>query len=81
MRYTVTAAVSGSGDKLPISCIFRWTKKLQKDPKWFKDMVNPPCKCFFTKGSSQSSKSMLDWLKEILVPYLDAILLQARSRG
>ena len=33
MRYTVNAAVAGTGEKLPISCIFQWTKAKKQPPK------------------------------------------------
>ena len=66
-RYTVNAAVAGNGAKLPISCIWRSTKK-GKAPRW--DKQKSPCKRFYTKGGSQTVESMLAWLKEILIPYI-----------
>ena len=70
-RYTVNAAVTGSGHKLPISTIWRCTKKLQKKPLWAR-RENLPHKCFFTKGGSQTIESMIEWIKEILIPYVEA---------
>ena len=37
--------------------------------RWFTKLENPACKCFWTKGASQSETSMLAWLKEIFLPY------------
>ena len=72
LRYTVTAAVNGLGEKLPISCIFRWTKERKQPPKWAKKNPVKPCPCFYTKGGSQSGTSMLAWIKEILLPWCAA---------
>ena len=70
LRYTVNACVTGTGDKLPQSCIFRWTQTLKAEPRWSKKNPQKPCKAFFTKGGSQSGTSMIAWLKEIFLPYL-----------
>lgn len=70
-RYTVNAAVTGSGHKLPISCIFRATKKLGNKPLWARRQ-KPACKCFFTKGGSQTHESFIQWIKAILIPYIEA---------
>ena len=69
LRYTVTAAVNGLGEKLTISCIFRWTKDRKQPPRWAKKNPVKPCQCFFTKGGSQSGTSMIAWLKEVLLPW------------
>ncbi len=42
------------GEKLPVSCIFRWTKKKKLPQLWWRKLENKPCKAFWTKGSSQS---------------------------
>ena len=69
MRYTVNAAVTGSGAKLPISTIWRCTKG-GNVPRWGKKKV--PSKRFYTKGGSQTVESMLAWIKDILLPYIIA---------
>ena len=72
LRYTVNACVTGTGEKLPISCIFRWTKTREAEPRWSTQNPEKPCKCFFTKGGSQSEKSMIAWIKEIFLPYCES---------
>ena len=71
MRFTVNAAVTGTGVKLPVSTIWRWTPKKKATPSWAKKNVQP-CLCSFTKGGSQSADSMIEWIQDILLPYLDA---------
>ena len=69
MRYTFNAAVNGSGVKLPASCIWRSTRG-GNVPRWGKKIA--PCQCFFTKGGSQTIESMILWIRDILVPYIEA---------
>ena len=69
LRYIVNAVVVGNGVKLEPSYIFRWTKTQKAPPRWAQQNPQKPCKCFFTKGGSQSGTSMLAWLKEILLPW------------
>ena len=58
---TVNACVTGTGVKLPISTIWHGQKK------------NPQsCQCMFTQGGSQSADSMIEWIQDILLPYLDS---------
>jgi len=71
MRFTVNAAVTGTGGALPISIIWRWTPKKRGMPSWAKKNVQP-CLCSFTKGGSQSEDSMIEWIQDVLLPYLDA---------
>ena len=74
MRYTVNAAVAGNGNKLPVSTIWRSTSKKGNTPRWYKRYSKKPssCKCFFTKGGSQSVVSMIAWIKDILLPYVES---------
>ena len=69
LRYTVNAAVAGTGEKLPISCIFRWTKENKAEPVWSRRHPEKPCKVFFTKGSSQSGDTSILLLKEVFLHY------------
>ena len=71
MRFTVNACVSGTGEKLPMSVIWRWTPKKKAAPKWSKDHAQP-CLCSFTKGGSQSTDSMIEWIQDVLIAHLDA---------
>ena len=70
MRFTVNACVTGTGVKLPMSTIWRWTPKKKGTPGWAKKQKQA-CHSFFTKGGSQSAESMIEWIQEILLPYLD----------
>ena len=71
LRFTVNACVTGTGVKLPVSTIWRCTKKKGAPPRWWKNNAQP-CQCFFTKGASQSAYSMCEWISDVLIPHLDA---------
>ena len=69
LRYIVNAVVVGNGVKLEPICSFRWTKMQKAPPRWAQQNPQKPCKCYFTKGGSQSTTLMLAWIREILLPY------------
>ena len=70
-KYTNSSLMRFTGKKLPMSTIWKWTPKKKSPPFWAKKNMQA-CLCPFTKGGSQPADSLIKWIQDILLPYLDS---------
>ena len=70
LRFTGIAAAAGNGNKLDFSAIFRLTQAGNIPPQ-FRNGFQHEVQIYCTSGGSNNEESMISWVEDILIPYVE----------